>query len=111
MKYVLLIYEKEERFAKGYDPKEMSEYGALGNDFGSIIRGGDALQATATATTVQVRNGKTQTAQGPFAKTEYQLTGYYAVEARDLNEALALAAKIPAARHGSVEVRPVMTFS
>ena len=111
MEYLLLIYEKEERFQGGYDPKEMAEYRALGDEFKAILRGGDALQATGSATTVKVRNGKRQTARGPFAKTDEQLTGYYRVDARDEEEALALAAKIPAARHGSVEVRPVMKFS
>src|SRR4029079_5038818 len=111
MEYLLLIYEKEERFQNGYDPKEMAEYGALGDEFNTIIRGGDPLQATGTATTVKVRNGKRQTTRGPFAKTDEQLTGYYRVDARDEDEALALAAKIPAARHGSVEVRPVMKFT
>ena len=111
MEYLLLIYEKEERFQNGYDPKEMAEYQALGDEFKTIIRGGDALQATGSATTVKVRNGKRQTTRGPFAKTDEQLTGYYRVDARDEDEALALAAKIPAARHGSVEVRPVMKFS
>jgi hypothetical protein len=100
-----------ERFRNGYDPKEMAEYQVLGDEFKAIIKGGDALQATGTATTVKVRSGKRQTSSGPFARTDEQLTGYYRVEARDEEEALALAAKIPAARHGSVEVRPVMKFS
>jgi len=76
---------------------------------GKLIAG-DALQATTTATTVRVRDGKRLTTDGPFAETKEQLGGYYIVEAKDLDEALAIAAKIPSARFGSIEVRPVMKF-
>jgi hypothetical protein len=65
----------------------------------------------ATATTVRVRNGKISTTDGPFAETKEQLGGYYLIEARDLNDAIQVAAKIPSARLGSVEVRPIMEFS
>ena len=69
-----------------------------------------ALQPIATATTLRVRNGKMSTTDGPFAETREQLGGYYVVEAKDLNEALQIAAKIPAARTGSIEVRPIVDF-
>src|SRR5690606_7716772 len=69
--------------------------------------GGEALEPTHTATTVRVRNGKVQTIDGPFAETKEQLAGFYYLEAKDLDEALAIAARIPPARYGSIEVRPV----
>jgi hypothetical protein len=71
---------------------------------------GDALQPTATATTVRVRDGETLVTDGPFAETKEQLGGYYLIDAKDADEALAIAARIPGARHGSIEVRPVMVF-
>lgn len=111
MQYLLLIYEDEKRFAKGYDAGEMQEYQAFGQQFAKAIKGGNALKATATATTVRVRNGKTNTTDGPFAETKEQLGGFYLVEASDQKEAVAIAAKIPGARFGSIEVRPIMTFS
>lgn len=110
MQYLLLIYENEARFAKGYDPAELGEYQALGKEFARSIVAGKALQNTGTATTVRVRNGKRLTTDGPFAETKEQLGGFYLIDARDLDEAIAIAGKIPAARHGSVEVRPIMKF-
>lgn len=111
MQYLLLIYENEQRFAKGYDPAEMTEYQAFGKEFAQKIKGGNALQPTGTAKTVRVRSGKAVTSDGPFAETKEQLGGFYLVEAPDINEATKMAAKIPGARFGSVEVRPIMTFS
>ena len=73
--------------------------------------GGNALQPTHTATTVRVRQGKVATTDGPFAETKEQLGGYYLLQARDLNEAIQLASRIPGARLGSIEVRPVMEIS
>jgi hypothetical protein len=70
----------------------------------------EALQPTNTATTVRVRGGKVQTTDGPFAETKEQLGGFYLIEARDLNDAIQVASRIPGARYGCVEVRPVMTF-
>jgi hypothetical protein len=110
MQYLLLIYENEKRFAKGFDPKEMEEYGAFGKEFAAKVKGGNALQGSATATTVKVRDGKRLTTDGPFAETKEQLGGYYLVEAKDLDEAVHIAGKIPAARYGSIEVRPIMKF-
>lgn len=75
------------------------------------MKGGNALEPTNTAATLRVRNGKSLTTDGPFAETKEQLGGFYLVEAADRNTALAMAAKIPAARFGCVEVRPIMKFS
>ena len=111
MQYLLLIYENEKRFAKGYLQAELEEYQAFGKQHARAIKGGNALKSTATAATVRIRDGKVLTTDGPFAETKEQLGGYYLVEARDQEEAVAIAAKIPAARFGSVEVRPIMTFS
>lgn len=111
MEYLLLIYEDEKRFAQGFDPDEFNEYIAFGKTHGSAIRSGKALQPTRAATTVRVRNGKTALSDGPFAETKEQLGGFYLVEAKDLDEATAMAAKIPGVRFGCVEVRPVMKFS
>jgi hypothetical protein len=114
MQYLLAIYDEEQRWAKlgkkGIDD-ELVEYRAFGKEFGNAIKGGNALQPTTTATTVRVRNGKRLTTDGPFAETKEQLTGFYLVDASDLDEAIAVAAKIPAARFGSIEVRPIMKFS
>ncbi|HYQ00416.1 MAG TPA: YciI family protein [Polyangiaceae bacterium] len=111
MKYLLLIYEAEKRWENGYNPAETAEYGAFGKEFAAQIVGGNALKPTSTATTVRVRDGKRITTDGPFAETKEQLGGYYLVEAADLDEALNMAAKIPGARYGSIEVRPLMIFS
>jgi len=113
MQYLLTIYEDEKRWAamgKDAAAAEMEGYGAFGEEFKGAIKGGNALQPTNTATTVRVRDGKRLTTDGPFAETREQLGGYYLVEAADLDAAIAIAAKIPGARSGSVEVRPIMTF-
>ena len=113
MKYLLLIYENE---TAGNDLSE-AEQGKIFQeymDYTSRIRkngnyiAGEALQPVSTATTVRVKNGKTLTTDGPFAETREQLGGFYMVEAKDLDEAIALAAGIPAVRTGSIEVRPIM---
>jgi hypothetical protein len=111
MQYLLLIYENEKRFSQGYDEAEMGEYQAFGKEFATNIKGGNALQPTGSAKSVRVRNGKTATTDGPFAETKEQLGGYYLVEASSVDEAAKLAAKIPGARFGTIEVRPIMTFS
>jgi len=115
MKYLCLIYE-DEKIARGMSKSEMetfiNDYWAFGDNIrnsGHYIAG-DALQPVETATTVRVRNGKTSTTDGPFAETKEQLGGYYMIEAKDLNDAIQVASKIPSARHGSVEVRPIMVF-
>lgn len=107
MEYLLLIYEDEKRFAQGFDPDEFNEYIAFGKTHGSAIRSGKALQPTRAATTVRVRNGKTALSDGPFAETKEQLAGFYLIEARDLNEAIQIAAKIPPVEVGCIEVRPI----
>jgi hypothetical protein len=113
MKYLLLIYESEAGFA-GMSGDEQArifeEYMVYTKNIkksGNYI-GGEALQAISTATTVRVKNGKTLTTDGPFAETREQLGGFYFVEAKDLDEAIKLAAGIPASRTGSIEVRPIM---
>ena len=111
MEFLLLIYENEKRFSQGYDQAEMSEYQAFGKEFAKNIKGGNALQPTGTAKTVRVRNGKSSRTDGPFAETKEQLGGYYLLEAKDISEAAKIAEKIPGARFGSVEVRPIMQFS
>jgi hypothetical protein len=111
MKYLLLIYENEKRWESGYDKLELAEYGAFGKEFASVIQGGNALKPTTTATTVRVREGKRLTTDGPFAETKEQLSGFYLIEAGNLDEAINVAGKIPAARFGCIEVRPIMTFS
>jgi len=111
MQYLLLIYDNEKRWSQGYDPVELDAYRAFGKEFAGNIRGGNALQVTKTATTVRVRDGERLTTDGPFAETKEQLAGYYLVEAKDANEAIAIAAKIPGARFGSIEVRPIMVFA
>ncbi len=113
MQYLLLIYTDESRMkdATPADRETMFiEYRALTESIikSGNMRGGDALQPTSTATTVRVRNGKTLTTDGPFAETKEQLGGYYLVEAKDLDEATKIAARIPGASQGSIEVRPVM---
>jgi hypothetical protein len=73
--------------------------------------GGEALQPVESATTVRVRSGKTSTTDGPFAETKEQLGGYYLINAKDLNDAIQVASRIPSARLGSIEVRPIMEFN
>jgi hypothetical protein len=113
MQYALLIYE-DETFWQTTPPEElgkvMAGYGAFGQEAGERIVAGEALQPTATATTVTVRDGERLLTDGPFAETREQLGGFYVVEAGSLDEALDLAAKIPGAASGRVEVRPVMSF-
>jgi hypothetical protein len=113
MQYLLMIYDEEKIWAKLSD----TERGKLFADYGTFtkqieksghFKGGNALQPTASATTVRVREGKTVTTHGPFAETREQLGGYYLVEAKDLDEATAIAARIPSAKLGSIEVRPVL---
>jgi hypothetical protein len=113
MKYLLLIYGNEGNWAslsEAEQGKIFEEYMQFGNDInkkGQYLAG-EALQPVSTATTVRVKNGKALTTDGPFAETREQLGGFYMVEARDLDEAIALAARIPDARTGCVEVRPVL---
>jgi len=113
MKYLLLIYGNEELFGKMTEAEQqsiMQEY----NDFTKSIAqsgyllGGNELQPVANATTVRVRNKKRSVTDGPFAETKEQLGGYYLIEAKDLDDAIAVAARIPSARWGSIEVRGII---
>ena len=116
MRYLCLIYEDEttwEKMPKEQQDAGMTEYFAFTDAIkksGQYI-GGEALQPTPSATTVRVRNGKISTTDGPFAETKEQLGGYYLIDAKDLNAAIQVASKIPSARWGSVEVRPIMEFN
>jgi hypothetical protein len=113
MRYMLLIYEREADWAAMSQEERgqmFGEYGALTEDLkkkGQYVSGAP-LQPTATSTTVRVRDGRASTTDGPFAETREQLGGFYIVEAGDLDEAIAVASRIPAARMGSIEVRPVL---
>src|ERR1044071_2950009 len=116
MKYVCLCYDEEKQL--NARPK---------NEWDAVVREGyatnedlqakghllasQALDSVQTATTVRVRNGKISTTDGPFAETKEQLGGFFLINARDLNEAIQVASKIPSARYGSVEVRPIMEFT
>ena len=110
MQYLLLIYDNEKRWASGYDKNELAEYGVFGKEFQQQIQAGKALQPTSTAVTVRVRDGKRLVTDGPFAETKEHLSGFYLVDAKSADEAVHIAAKIPAAKHGSIEVRPIMMF-
>jgi hypothetical protein len=115
MRYMALIYTEEVDPAT--TPPEqwqevMDAYIKFGNEAAAagVMKGGDALQPTQTATTVRVRDGKTLTTDGPFAETKEALGGYYIFEARDLDEAIEWAARLPGSWWGSVEVRPILEF-
>ena len=116
MQYLLLIYDNEQIWRdmpKAESDKMFAEYMQFTADLkksGHHIAG-DALQPVSTATTVRIRNGKTQTTDGPFAETKEQLGGYYLINAKDLDEARKIAERIPSARVGSIEIRPVMNFN
>ena len=116
MRYLCLIYDEEKKLgamAKSESDAFMGEYFAFteGIKQSGHFLGGEALQPVQTATTVRVRNGKVSTTDGPFAETKEQLGGYYIVNAKDLNDAIQVASKIPSARLGSVEVRPIQEFN
>jgi len=112
VEYLCLIYSDEKQWAALSDADRQAmyqEYGAFteGIKKSGHFKGGNALEKSDTGTIVRVRDGKTSTTDGPFAETKEQLGGYYLVEARDLNEAIAIAARIPGARYGAIEVRPI----
>lgn len=112
MKYLCLIYDEEAKLgsmSKDESDAFMGEYFTFTSDIqgsGHLVAG-EALHPVQTATTLRIREGRLSTTDGPFAETKEQLAGFYLVEARDLNEALNIAKGIPAARVGSIEVRPV----
>jgi hypothetical protein len=115
MRYALLIYGDEQAGASMTEAEQAAVAQAY-NDFTKdivdrgLMQGGEALQPISTATTVRVRNDETLTTDGPFAETKEQLGGYYVVDCKDLDEAIETAARIPGARDGSIEVRPIMEF-
>lgn len=105
MKYLCLVYLDENRLGELPD-EDCVAYDASIRASGHCIAS-EALQSVQTATTVRVRNGQLTITDGPFAETKEQLAGFYLIEARDLNEAIQIAQKIPPARVGSIEVRPI----
>ena len=109
MKYLCLVYIEEARLTEIPD-RECMAYGDDLRQSGRLIAA-EALESVQTATTVRLRHGKVSITDGPFAETKEQLAGFYLVEARDLNEAIQVAGRIPPARTGSIEVRPVRELS
>ena len=115
MQYLLLIYGDQNGWESMSEEERGQVFQAYGTftqeleDSGAMV-GGNALQPTETATTVRVRNDETLTTDGPFAETKEQLGGYYLVDVNSIHDALEWASKIPGARHGAIEVRPVMVF-
>src|SRR5260221_488181 len=114
MQYLLLIYHSEAGFEKTTEADRATiyqEYGQLREELsekGQYV-GGNQLGATKTARSVRVREGRRVVTDGPFAETKEQLGGYYLIEANDLDQAISIAARIPGARAGSIEVRPIMS--
>nr|QLH55653.1 YciI-related protein [Myxococcus xanthus] len=116
MKYLLMIYENEKAAATLSEAEVQRVLGEYGTFTEAIQRSGhflsgEELEPTAAATTVRIRDGKRLTTDGPFAETREQLGGFFLVEARDLDEAIGIASRIPSARSGSIEVRPVREFT
>src|ERR1700734_24508 len=116
MQYLLLIHQSEAEAAQKSEAANKEIVAAYGRftqeikDSGNYV-GGNALQPVATATTVRVKDGKTLTTDGPFAETREQLAGYYLVDAKHLDAALVIAARIPGAKVGSIEVRPIWVYN
>ena len=115
MRYLLAIYENEkvwESLSKDETDQIMGEYGSFTESIrksGNYVAG-EALQPVVTATTVRIRDGKRLTTDGPFAETKEQLGGFYLIDAENIDQAIAIASRIPNARTGSIEVRPVVDF-
>ena len=115
MKYLCLVYQDEtllQNKSKEETDKMNAEewaFAEVTQDSGQLIVGHE-LQPTHTATTVRVRNGKTLTTAGPFAETREQIGGFYLIEANDFNDAIRVASRIPNARLGSIEVRPILAY-
>jgi hypothetical protein len=112
MRYALLICTDESSMA-AFSPEEAAassaEYDAFGQEMVArgVLKGGERLRPTTDATTVRVREGEVLTSDGPFAETKEQMGGFYLVDCADLDEAIEVASKIPGARNGSIEVRPI----
>lgn len=115
MRYLLMIFS-EETPPDQVSPEQWQQVMAEYNEFGRRLRergamhGGEALQDSGTATTIRVRDGQTLTTDGPFIESKEQFGGYYVLEAKDLDEAIELAAWCPGARYGTIEIRPIMEF-
>jgi hypothetical protein len=115
VKYMAIIFNDEAQYANA-TPEDIGAIFAAHGEFSEaagkagVLLGGDGLQPTATATTVRVRDGERLLTDGPYAETKEQLGGFYMLECKDLDEALAWAARIPEAKTGAVEVRPVMLY-
>jgi len=115
MRYMLLICADQTRYPKlsqAENDKLMADYGEFQSSLkaAGVYIASDRLRPTTTATTVRVREGKTLTTDGPFAETKEQLGGFFLIHAKDLDEALAWAAKVPSAKYGSIEVRPIWEY-
>jgi hypothetical protein len=112
MRYAMLICV-DENWLTSLDESEagamLAEYGQFWDEMGArgVLQGGERLRPTSDATTVRVRDGETLTTDGPFAETKEQVGGFFLVDCKDLDEAIEIAAKIPGAAHGSIEVRPI----
>ncbi len=116
MQYLLLIYDKEADWNKLSEADQATMYKEYGEFTQSIMqsghhKAGHQLQPISTATTVRVRDKKRVVTDGPFAETKEQLGGFYMIEAKDLDDAIAVAARIPSARYGSIEVRPIVVHN
>ena len=118
MRYLVLIYD-EASANPSPEPPDMAVIGAVMEEYNAYSKmlrdsgayvAGEALQPVTTATTIRNRNGETLTTDGPFAETKEALGGFYLIEAKDLDEALALGAACPGAKYGSIEVRPIVDF-
>lgn len=115
MKYLCLIYEDETVLPSRTEEEQntiMGEYFAFTNEVQEAGKhlGGEALMPTETATSIQIRDGNRVTTDGPFAETKEQLGGFYMLDCENLDEAIELASKIPSAKWGTIEVRPIMVF-
>lgn len=116
MKYMLLIYNNQLE-APQFTPEEQQANAKAWFAFGAeaqaagVLLYNDGLAPVTSATTVRVRDGKTLTTDGPFAETHEQLGGYYMIDCKDLDEAISWAAKIPGARYGSIEIRPINVWT
>ena len=113
MQYLLLIYENEAGRQNVDRSKMMDEYGKFTKSIieSGNFKAGDALQPTSTATTVRLKDGKPVTTHGPFAETREALIGYYLIDAKDIDQALGIAARVPSAKMGAIEVRPIMVYN
>jgi hypothetical protein len=115
MRYLMLIYGNEAAAATASQAEQQAEMEAY-NEFTRIVQdrgallAGEALHPTSSATTVRVRDSKVLTTDGPFAETKEQLGGFYMLKCANLDEAIELAAKIPGANHGSIEIRPIVEW-